>query len=121
MYADMMLTLLLLSSMCAVGMGVVATQYLDDVEVPEAAYMKYGVCIQIWGFIALALAYLISKNDVYLHFLITMTLAGAAIYCLGALTVVKAMRRARVAFASLALAIEACLVVFAIATTFMLT
>ncbi|HEY3323684.1 MAG TPA: hypothetical protein VGP72_24735 [Planctomycetota bacterium] len=120
MLADTTITLLFFSSLGAVRMGALATQYLEHFKVPDGVFMKYGVYIQICGLMALGLLYLVSHDELCLHFLTTLTLAGTAVYTMGALTVFKAMPKARVAFGALALGIQASIVLFAAASTFAL-
>lgn len=115
-----MLTVLLVSSICAVGMGIVAMEYLDDVQAREAAYMKYGVCVQIWGFMGLFFLYFQYAQEIFLQLIPMFALAGAGLFMLGAMSVLKAMPRAKVAFGVLSVGIQACVVTFLSITTFLL-
>jgi hypothetical protein len=111
-FSELMLSLLLISSICAVGLGIVAMEYLEDVQAREAGYMKYGVCIQIWGFLALCFLHFQYGGDIFLHLMPMFALIGAGIFMLGAVSVVKAMKRARMAFGVLAVGIQLCVVTF---------
>jgi hypothetical protein len=115
-----MLTLLLVSSICAVGMGIVAMEYLDEVHAREASYMKYGVCVQIWGFMALFFLHFQYANELFIDFIPMLALLGGGIFMLGAISVIKAMPRARVAFGFLTVGIQICVITFLSMTTFLL-
>jgi hypothetical protein len=117
---ELMLTLLLVSSVCAVGMGIVAMEYLDEVRAREASYMKYGVCVQIWGFMALFFLHFQYAQEIFVWLIPMFALAGGGIFMLGAISVLKAMPRARVAFACLTVGIQICVVTFLSMTTFLL-
>lgn len=120
MLPELLLTMLLISSVCAVGMGIVAMEYLDDVHAREAAYMKYGVCVQIWGFMALFFLHFQYAQEIFIDLIPMTALSGAGIFLLGALSVLKAMPRARIAFGCLAVGIQVCVVTFLSVTTFLL-
>jgi hypothetical protein len=111
-FPEILLTLLLISSICAVGLGIVAMEYMEDVQAREAAYMKYGVCIQIWGFLALCLLHFQYGGDIFLHLMPMFALMGAGVFMLGAVSVLKAMPKARVAFGVLVCGIQLCVVTF---------
>jgi len=115
-----MLTLLLISSVCAVGLGIVAMEYLEDVEAREASFMKYGVCVQVWGFLALCLMYFEYSMEVFLHLMPMFALIGAGIFMLGAVSVLRAMPKAKITFGVLAVGIQACVVSFLAITTSLL-
>ena len=112
MLPEVMLTLLLISSICAVGLGIVAMEYMEDVHANEAPYMKYGVCVQIWGFLALCLLYFEYGFEIYLHLMPMFALIGGGVFMLGALSVIKAMPRARWPFGILAVGIQICVITF---------
>lgn len=120
MISEVILALLLISSVCAVGLGIVAMEYLDGVEAREAAFMKYGVCVQVWGFLALCLCYFKYENEVFLHMMPMFALIGAGIFMLGAISVVRAMTQARWVFGILTVGIQACVVTFLAITTSLL-
>ena len=112
MIADLMLSILLISSICAVGLATVAMEYLENVEAREAHYMKYGVCIQVWASMALCVLHYVFADDILLMFMPISALIGAGIFMLGALSVTKAMKRAKAIFAVLAIGIQLCVVTF---------
>jgi hypothetical protein len=119
-FAEIMLTLLLLSSVCAVGLAIVAMEYMENITAREASFMKYGVCIQIWSFMVLCLLRLQYQSyDVFLDLMPVLTLIGAGVFMLGAISVVKAMVKARTVFAALAFGIQVCVVSFLVITTCM--
>ena len=120
MIAEIMLTLLLLSSVCAVGLAIVAMEYMENITAREASFMKYGVCIQVWSFMLLCVMRLhYPHSDVLLDLMPVLALIGAGVFMLGAISVVKAMAQARTVFAALAIGIQVCVVSFLIITTCM--
>ncbi len=113
MVSDIMLSLLLFSSICGIGLAIIAVEYLDNVNAREASLMKYGVCIQIWGFMALCVLRIEYQQVDMLIFMMPMLgLVGAGIFMLGAISVAKAMAQSRLIFATLAFGIQMCVVAF---------
>ena len=111
--AEVLLTLLLISSVCAAGLAIVALEYLENVTARESSLMKYGICIQIWSFMVLCVLHFEFQNDdIFLHLMPMFTLIGAGIFMLGAISVAKSMPRAKATFAVLAAGIQACVVTF---------
>ena len=110
--AELLMLSLVFGSVCGLGMGIIATVCLDGLDVKEAEYMKYGVCIQIWGFLFLCLLHIGFGEDIFLLMMPMFTLLGAGIFMLGAISVIKAMKYARVSFAIMSVGIQACVVLF---------
>src|SRR5689334_19112296 len=103
MVAELMLTLLLISSVCAAGMAIVALEYMENVTAREASLMKYGICMQIWSFMILCVLHFeFPSQEMIMNLMPVMTLAGAGVFMLGAISVTKAMEKAKAIFAALA-------------------
>ncbi|HYF51162.1 MAG TPA: hypothetical protein VEJ63_17235 [Planctomycetota bacterium] len=120
MVAELMLTLLLISSVCAAGMAIVALEYMENVTARESSLMKYGVCIQIWSFMVLCVLHFeFPTQDFFIHLMPVFTLIGAGVFMLGAISVTKAMERAKAMFAALAAGIQVCVITFLAVTTYL--
>jgi hypothetical protein len=51
-------------------MAIVAIEYMEHIAARESVFMKYGVCIQMFGFVALCLLRLQYQNiDLLLDFM----------------------------------------------------
>jgi len=115
-----MLTLLLISSVCAAGMAIVALEYMENVTAREASLMKYGICIQIWSFMILCLFHFeFPAQELFIQMMPVFTLIGGGIFMLGAISVTKAMQRAKAVFAALAAGIQVCVITFLAVTTYL--
>ena len=113
MYAELLLAFLLVSSLCAVGLAIVAVEYIQNLKVREAVLMKYGVVFQIGAFVVLGVLRLgYTIPDTVLNFIPVFTLLGAGIFMLGALNVAKVLGHARLIFTALSLALQLCVVGF---------
>jgi hypothetical protein len=120
MVAELMLTLLLVSSVCAAGMAIVALEYMENVTAREASLMKYGICMQIWSFMILCVLHFeFPSQEMFMNLMPVMTLAGAGIFMLGAISVTKAMEKAKAVFAALAAGIQVCVVTFLGVTSYL--
>jgi hypothetical protein len=121
MYGDAMLALLLISSGCAVGLAIIAMEYMDEVVASEAGLMKYGVIVQIWATMALCIIrFEFPGSEFFLHLMPILALLGFGIFMLGALSVFKAMARARYLFLVLASGVQLCVLAFITCTAMML-
>jgi|GEM_PF-4819617 len=118
---ELMLCLLLLCSFCGVGLGVVAVEYLDDVQAREAVYMKYGICVQIWGFILLCLLYMGYGNDLFVALMPMLALGGAGLFMLGVVAVMRQMPKAGAVFCVLSAGVQVCVVTFLVLSASMLS
>ena len=120
MVAELMLTLLLVSSVCAAGMAIVALEYMENVTAREASLMKYGICIQIWSFMILCVLHFeFPSQEMFMNLMPVMTLVGAGIFMLGAISVTKAMAKAKAVFAALAVGIQGCVITFLGVTSYL--
>jgi hypothetical protein len=121
MVSELLLSLLLISSVCAVGLAIVAIEYMEGLSVREAALMKYGVYLQLASSSILAGLHLEYRaEEMFLILMPVFALVGAGIFMLGAIAVAKAMQRARVIFGALAFGIQVCVVAFLTITSLLL-
>lgn len=116
-----LLTALLVSSILAVGLGIVVMEYFDGVEVPpDAPLMKYGLCVQVWGFIISFFIYSKLGHEIIVPMTVMTSLMGAGLFVLGSISVARVLSPHRkVAFWFLTLGIQFCVCTFFLLTTTM--
>jgi len=109
-----------MSSVSAPALAIIAMEHMEDLVVRDATFMKYGVYLQIAGFLTLCLLHLVwQSQEMFLAFVPACSLIGAGLFMLGVVSVVKAMHKARTAFVVLAIGVQSCVVCFLAITTCM--
>jgi hypothetical protein len=118
MIPEQLLSCLFISSVSAPGLAIIAMDYMKDLVVRDAVFMKYGVYLQIACFLTLCLPHLVwQSQEIFLAFMPACFLIGAGLFMLGVVSVVKAMQKARAVFVILAIGIQSCVVSFLTITT----